>query len=798
MIEIKGKYNEAKIFTDVVDSASIAQVQELCNQEFTAGSRIRLMPDIHAGKGCTIGTTMTIIDRAVPNLVGVDIGCGMETTRIREGRLELQKLDKLIYEKIPSGFSIRDKAHRYLNEIDLSELCCARHVDLLRAEKSIGTLGGGNHFIEVDKDDEGNLYIVVHSGSRHLGVEVASYYLDFIDCFEADSTAALQKVCAPFTQPEDYSWCIHVREQMVERYGTAEQLEEYRHQLELRGTPEHIPKRSKGVCLMNIQKTAPTPKLVTMIPADPQMTERDLRKKHLRVAPYCRVSTDKEEQLSSYEAQIEYYTEKIDANPDWTMVRLYADEGITGTSAKKRKDFLQMIRDCERGKIDLVITKSVSRFCRNTLDGLNYVRRLKRHGVGVYFEKENVNTLFMDNEMILTFMMSQAQAESESLSGNVRWGHRKNFKDGKVYYHCKTFLGYRWGADGQPEIDPEQAAIVRRIFSRFLLGHSVRQITTDLMADGIKTATGKTVWHDSVVQKMLCNEKYIGDALLQKTYIADLFTREKRVNNGELPKYYVHDCHPAIIDRETFQKVQEEIARRSSLKKTSSKAKTQLGKYCGKYVLSELLVCGECGSPYRRVIWTQKGVKRVVWRCQNRLEHGRKICKQSPTLDEGNIHDAVISAMNELFRMQAAKDAVKAGIAAVLAGEEQTMSLPAVEFQIRNLQERQLELFQLIVSAGADCTDYDEELQQVNMAKTRLMAQKAELEKEQRGAAAFESRLAELDMALEQASGTLTDFDELTVRQLVSNIKVLDKDSLLICFKDGTEITQAMQRRQTA
>lgn len=365
-------------------------------------------------------------------------------------------------------------------------------------------------------------------------------------------------------------------------------------------------------------------------------------------------------------------------------------------------------------------------------------------------------------------------------------------------YHCKNFLGYRWGADGQPEIDPEQAAIVRRIFSRFLLGHSVRQITTDLMADGIKTATGKTVWHDSVVQKMLCNEKYIGDALLQKTYIADLFTREKRVNNGELPKYYVHDCHPAIIDRETFQKVQEEIARRSSLKKTSSKAKTQLGKYCGKYVLSELLVCGECGSPYRRVIWTQKGAKRVVWRCQNRLEHGRKICKQSPTLDEGDIHDAVISAMNELFRMQAAKDAVKAGIAAVLAGEEQTLSLPAVEHQIRNLQERQLELFQLIVSAGADCTDYDEELQQVYMAKTKLMAQKAELEKEHRGAAAFDSRLAELDMALEQASGALTDFDELTVRQLVSNIKVLDKDSLLICFKDGTEITQTIQRRRSA
>lgn len=182
------------------------------------------------------------------------------------------------------------------------------------------------------------------------------------------------------------------------------------------------------------------------------------------------------------------------------------------------------------------------------------------------------------------------------------------------------------------------------------------------------------------------------------------------------------------------------------------------------------------------------------WRELN--SRGRR--SATTTLDEGDIHDAVISAMNELFQTQAARNAVKASISAVLAGEEQTLSLPAVELQIRNLQERQLELFQLIVSAGADCTDYDEELRQVNMAKTKLMAKKAELEKEQRGAAAFEERLAELDAELEQSCGALTDFDELTVRQLVSNIKVLDKDSLLICFKDGTEITQAMQRRQTA
>ena len=176
MIELKGKYNEAKIFTDVVDEASISQVLLLLNQEFVSGSKIRLMPDIHAGAGCTIGTTMTITDKIVPNLVGVDIGCGMETIRIKEKHIELQKLDKLIYEKIPSGFNVREKTHRYFEKINLEDLHCYKNIDPRRAEKSLGTLGGGNHFIEANKDDEGNIYIVVHSGSRHLGLEVANYY----------------------------------------------------------------------------------------------------------------------------------------------------------------------------------------------------------------------------------------------------------------------------------------------------------------------------------------------------------------------------------------------------------------------------------------------------------------------------------------------------------------------------------------------------------------------------------------------------------------------------------------------
>ncbi len=536
-----------------------------------------------------------------------------------------------------------------------------------------------------------------------------------------------------------------------------------------------------------------TPKKVTFIPQDAQQTARDFRKQHLRVAPYCRVSTDKDEQLSSYEAQIQYYTEMIAANPDWTMVRLYADEGKTGTSTKKRKEFLSMIRDCEKGKVDLVITKSVSRFGRNTLDGLDYVRRLKRLGVGVYFEKENVNTLHMDNEMILTFCFSQAQAESESLSGSVGWGHRRNFEKGKVYYKYDSFMGYRRGPDGEPEIDEEQAAVVRRIFARYLMGQSTCQIRKELMADGIKTVHGKEQWHDSVIQNMLQNEKYVGDALLQKTYIADLFTRQQKKNTGQLPKYYVHDCHPAIIDRETFQKVQEEMARRSSLKKTSSKTKTELGKYSGKYVLNELLVCGECGSPYRRRMWMPKGERRYVWRCLNRLEKGHRVCKTAPTLEEPALHAAILAAMNEKFQTRTARQTLKDSIAAALAGSADEMTHPAVESRIRALQERQMELFQLAVSAGVECTDYDEELQQVNATKTRMMAKKAELERLGHTAEEFERRMERIGEQLEQTSAAITDFDEVTVRQLISSIKVLDKERLLILFKDGTELEQRME-----
>ena len=478
-----------------------------------------------------------------------------------------------------------------------------------------------------------------------------------------------------------------------------------------------------------------TPRKVTVTPADPKYAEaaKDIRKRHLRVAPYCRVSTGSEEQLTSFTAQMDYYTQRIADTEGWSMVKMYADKGITGTSAKKRPEFLKMIRDAEKGKIDLVITKSVSRFTRNTLDGLEYVRRLKRCGVGVYFEKENTNTLNMSNEMILTFMMSQAQSESESLSTNVKWGFRKRFQDGVVYYHYDSFLGYREGPDGQPEIDPDQAPVVRRIFARYLMGHSVARICRDLMADGVPTARGGEKWCDTTVRNILQNEKYIGDAILQKTFSADLFDDRQQIKNeGQLPKYYVHDCHPAIIDRNTFQRVQEEMARRSSLRKTSSKTKTEQGKYSSKYAFGELLVCSECGSLYRRVTYMPRGQKRYVWRCINRLEHGTRVCRNSATMEEPELQAAVAAAMNERFRQQTARQALADCVAAALAGAgDADLSLPAAEARLKALQERQMELLQM-AAMDMDNTEFDGEISRVSAAIVDLLTRKTELEREGR------------------------------------------------------------------
>ena len=341
----------------------------------------------------------------------------------------------------------------------------------------------------------------------------------------------------------------------------------------------------------------------------------------MRVAAYCRVSTDSDEQEMSFEAQREYYTDKIMRNPEWCLAGIFADEGISGTQAASRPDFMRMIARCRKGGIDMIITKSVSRFARNTVDCLNYVRELKALGIPVIFEKEGLNTMHATSEIYIGMHGIFAQSESESLSGNVRMGKAMSAKKGVVPFSYKSFLGYRRGADNQPEIDPEEAEIVRFIFDRYLAGDSLQIIKLALEHKGIPTPMGKSEWSVATLRSILTNEKYKGDALLQKTYVVDCITHKSK-RNDDRPQYYVENNHPPIVSREVFDRVQTEMARRTSKRRVKEKGtKTESGKYSSKYALTDMLICGHCGTPYRRCTWVRKGEKKIVWRCISRLDY---------------------------------------------------------------------------------------------------------------------------------------------------------------------------------
>ena len=400
--------------------------------------------------------------------------------------------------------------------------------------------------------------------------------------------------------------------------------------------------------------TAPN---VIVIPAKVETPQEQEKKRHLRVAAYCRVSTDSEEQLSSYENQLSYYTEKIMKEPGWTMAGVFADEGITGTSTCKRKEFLRMIRQCRQGKIDMILAKSVSRFARNTVDTLNFTRELRSLGIPVIFEEQNINSIYPESEFLITLHGAFAQAESESTSSRVRWGKRQAMKSGHVAMQYKQLLGYEKGPDGKPRIVPEQAETVRFIYDRYLAGDSVREIKAALEGREIPTVSGKTEWMASHIRSILTNEKYCGDVLLQKTFIQDCISKKVIPNTGQLPKYLIQNHHEGIVSRETFDAVQLEMARRNAKAGATRKSTpTGRGKYSGKHVLSNLLFCGECGTAYRRCVWTQRGIKRPVWRCVSRLDYGKKFCTQSPTLDEEPLQQAILAAVNGFFRFMGWKD----------------------------------------------------------------------------------------------------------------------------------------------
>ena len=357
-----------------------------------------------------------------------------------------------------------------------------------------------------------------------------------------------------------------------------------------------------------------------------------------KVAGYARVSTDSEEQQTSYEAQVDYYTHYIQSREDWEFVGVYTDEGISATNTKHRDGFKQMVKDALAGKIDLIVTKSVSRFARNTVDSLTTVRKLKEHGTEIYFEKENIFTFDSKGELLITIMSSLAQEESRSISENVTWGQRKRFADGKVSMPYKQFLGYEKGENGIPVINEEEAAIVRLIYRLFLEGKTPAGICRYLEQQGIPTPSGKQKWSQTTVNSILSNEKYKGDALLQKKFTTDFLTKKIKVNEGEVPQYYVEHSHDAIIEPFEWDMVQTEIARRRSLGRA----------YSGNSVFSSKLVCGDCGGFFGQKVWhSNDPYRKMVWRCNSKFK-GEMKCA-TPHLDTETIQRKFLIAYNRLM-----------------------------------------------------------------------------------------------------------------------------------------------------
>ncbi len=531
---------------------------------------------------------------------------------------------------------------------------------------------------------------------------------------------------------------------------------------------------------------------ITVIPAKPKAELNSAKarfSRKARVAAYCRVSTDEEEQLNSFEVQCQYYTELIESKEEWQLVKIFADEGKTGTQMKQRADFLKMMRYARQGKIDIILAKSVSRFARNTVESLEAIRELKSLGISVFFEKEGIDTLAEQDETMITIFSWMAQAESESISKNVTWGKRRAFEQGHVIMNYGSMLGYVRGEDNKPKIEPEGAETVKMIYNLFLQGQSIRQITDKLTELGRPTAREGGKWNVSTVQNILKNEKYTGDALLQKTFTVDCITHTTKKNNGELPMYYVANHHEGIIDRGTFRKVQEEFARRTSKRRVAHKlTTTENGKYSAKYALTEKVFCAECGTPYRRVTWTAKGFKEIKWRCINRLENGKTFCHNSPTIAEDKLHNAIVKALNTFCNEQISVcQILNQSISEVLA--EKSNTIPRLEMA-KTEKSNEIARLLAISTAGDDVTAFDERFRQLS---DEIMSINEQIETERSKSVPDLSAANELQKILDDiasADHTVQEYEDQLTRLMIEKILIIDKATIEIEFKGGFKVKQ--------
>ncbi len=542
---------------------------------------------------------------------------------------------------------------------------------------------------------------------------------------------------------------------------------------------------------MEVRKIAK--KTVSVIEPKQSLLVDKAKYQQTRMAAYCRVSTDSAEQKTSYETQKQVYTDMIAKRKDWEMVGIYADEGISGTRADKRPAFNRMIKDCLSGKIDYIITKSVSRFARNTVECLEYVRMLKARNIGILFEEQNIDTLKCDSELYLVIYAGFAQSESESMSKNITWAFRKNFEEGKVVINYKRMIGYRKGEDGKPEIVPEEAEIVRNIFDWFLSGKTPREIVEMLLADGIQTKCGKIKWQVSSILRILKNEKFCGDAILQKTVTLDCISKTHKKNTGEAPMYYVHNNHDPIVSRETFNKAQEELLRRNALKPATTSTVSAQGRY-SRYALTEILHCDECGSRYKRCTWTASGEKQIVWRCINRLQHGKKYCSKSPTVKEGVLHSAIVRAINRFNQENETtyRLLMKASLSDALGigGSNEEMEL--LTRRIDTLNAKMMKLINDAVSEGRSIDDNEGEFKEISDEIAQLNSRVSAIKELIANDESAKDRLESINAKVEELKDGITEYDDTIVRQMIECIKVYGDKRIEVIFGGGTSIIEEL------
>lgn len=499
-----------------------------------------------------------------------------------------------------------------------------------------------------------------------------------------------------------------------------------------------------------------------------------------RVAGYARVSTDHEDQATSYEAQVDYYTNYIKSRDDWEFVHIYTDEGISATNTKKREGFKSMIADAMAGKIDLIITKSVSRFARNTVDSLSTIRKLKDVGCECYFEKENIWTLDSKGELLITIMSSLAQEESRSISENVTWGHRKRFADGKVSFDYSRFLGLDKDKEtGKIVINPEQAETVKLIFRLFLEGMTPHTIATELTGRGIKTPTGRDVWSSQTVRRILSNEKYKGDALLQKEFTVDFLQKKVKKNEGEVPQYYVEGSHEAIISPAVFDLVQEELAKRTS-------GDTR---YSGVSIFSNKIKCADCGGWFGSKVWhSTDRYRRVIYRCKRKY-NGEKC--QTPHVTEEEIKSAFVSAYNQLVTEK------KEIIANARIIRKTLCATDVLQEEKQRLESEMAVLVDMVQGCIAEnariAQDQEAYQKRYNGLVAKYDAAKAKYDETVATITAKEAQSARLETfikMLREREGTIEDFDESLWGSLVESVTVGRDKTMMVTFRDGSEIKE--------